>query len=206
MNRKNVIIAFAFEILLILVMVSLMLSRDATLNVSALQATANIGIYWDANATKRVNSVSWGVLTPGGQPAKSVVYVRNEANASTVLVLNTANWNPTNASKYLTFTWNAQNTTLDPGSIVMVNQYLAVSPNAKGISTFSFDIVFEGRAFYRGDINRDGEVDIIDTVLMGLAFNSKPTNPNWNPNADINGDGAVDIFDLVILATDFGKD
>lgn len=204
MNRKTIIIALTIETLLIVLMASFMYSSNTILNVSALQATANVGIYWDANATKRVNSVGWGVLSPG-QTIKSVVYVKNEANASTVLVLSTANWNPTGASKYLRFSWNAQNTTLDPGDVVMVNQYLSVSSDAKGISTFSFDIVFEGRGAYPGDINRDGIVDLVDTVLIGLAYDSTPASPNWNPSADINGDGIVDILDLVFVAKDFGK-
>jgi hypothetical protein len=182
----------------------LIYSRNTILNVSAVQATGNIGVYWDANATKRVNSIGWGVLVPN-QTARSVVYVRNEDNASTVLVLSTANWNPADASKYLIFSWNAQNITLDPGDVVMVDQYLSVSLGTKGISNFSFDILFQGRGAYQGDINRDGRVDIIDTVLMVLAFDTTPSSPNWNPNADVNGDSIVNILDLVFVARDFGK-
>jgi len=191
--------------LLVVLMISFMQSRNIQLNVSALQATGNLGIYSDAQAKTKVSSINWGTLTAGGQPGKSVIYVRNEANASTILFLSTANWNPTNASKYLTFSWSTQNATLKPGDIVMVTQYLSVSSNTKGITTFSFDIIFEGRAFYLGDINKDGQVDLIDTVLMGLAFNSTPANPNWNPQCDLNKDGAVDILDLVMVALNFGK-
>jgi hypothetical protein len=203
-NRKVIIVTLTFEVLLIVMLFGFIRSRSATLNVSALLATGNVGVYWDANATKRVNSVGWGVLVPN-QTAKSVVYVRNEANVSTVLVLSTANWNPAGASKYLIFSWNAQNRTLDPGDVVMVNQYLSVSSSAKGISDFSFDIVFEGRGSYPGDINQDGAVDLGDTVVIALAYNSTPSSPNWNPNADINKDGLVDILDLVFIARDFGK-
>jgi parallel beta-helix repeat protein len=56
-----------------------------------------------------------------------------------------------------------------------------------------------------GDINDDGIVDIYDAILFANAYNSKPTSPNWNPNADINGDNIVDIFDAVLLANNYGK-
>jgi hypothetical protein len=56
-----------------------------------------------------------------------------------------------------------------------------------------------------GDVNGDGVVDIYDLVIVGLAFSSKPGDPNWNPMADLNQDGQIDIFDLVILALNFGR-
>jgi hypothetical protein len=57
----------------------------------------------------------------------------------------------------------------------------------------------------RGDINRDGKVDIIDVVIVGIAFGSTPETPNWNPNADFNEDGIVDIFDVVLVTVNYGK-
>jgi hypothetical protein len=54
-----------------------------------------------------------------------------------------------------------------------------------------------------GDINGNFTVDIFDAIILAGAFNSKPGDHNWNPNADINGDGIVDIFDAIILAGHF---
>ncbi|MEM1551129.1 MAG: cohesin domain-containing protein [Candidatus Bathyarchaeia archaeon] len=56
-----------------------------------------------------------------------------------------------------------------------------------------------------GDINGDGIVDIYDIVIVGLAFSSKPGDPNWDPRADLNQDGQIDIFDLVLVAINFGR-
>ena len=54
-------------------------------------------------------------------------------------------------------------------------------------------------------MNGDGIVDIYDAIILAKAFNSSPSNSNWNPNADINGDNVVDIYDTIILAMNFGK-
>ena len=49
------------------------------------------------------------------------------------------------------------------------------------------------------DINSDGEVNILDLVLVANAFGEN------NPKADINGDGEVNILDLVAVANAFGN-
>ena len=68
--------------------------------------------------------------------------------------------------------------------------------------------------FARARINGDGIVDIVDVVIVALAFGSEvednPSTPwnetlNWNPDADINNDGLVDIVDLVIIGIHFGE-
>ena len=56
-----------------------------------------------------------------------------------------------------------------------------------------------------GDINGDFTVDIFDMVHIALAFDSRPGDPNWNPNADLNNDDIVDIYDVVTAARNFGK-
>jgi hypothetical protein len=50
-----------------------------------------------------------------------------------------------------------------------------------------------------GDIDGSFNVDGSDLGLLGLAWYSKPGDPNWNPNADLNNDGLVDGGDLGIL-------
>lgn len=62
-----------------------------------------------------------------------------------------------------------------------------------------------GHPLVRGDINKDGVVDIFDAIMLANAWNSTPGSPEWNPNADINNDNIVDIFDAIILSKDFGK-
>ena len=50
------------------------------------------------------------------------------------------------------------------------------------------------------DINEDGEINILDLVLIAQAFETQDTN------ADVNGDGTVDILDLVKVASQFNED
>jgi hypothetical protein len=59
---------------------------------------------------------------------------------------------------------------------------------------------------YKGDLNSDLKVNILDIFIVARAFGYKPGDQNWNPIADINGDGVVNIIDVYILAKNFGKD
>ena len=74
-------------------------------------------------------------------------------------------------------------------------------------TTFYSGVVVTGHTtFYLpliGDINHDGSVDIYDAILLSGAFNSRPGNPSWNPNADLNNDNVVDIYDAILLSAHF---
>jgi hypothetical protein len=190
--------------LLVVVLVKFWLPRDTVFSASAVSATSNIGVYWDKNCTKRVDSIDWGVLSPG-QTKKVLVYVRNEANDSTILVLTTSNWSPAKASECLSFSWYSQSEKIGAGKVINVSQSLFVSPSTVGISNFSFGITFEGRKYYQGDANKDGVVDLFDAVIVALAYNSKPGDPNWNAIADLDKNGVIDVFDMTTVGKDFGK-
>lgn len=56
-----------------------------------------------------------------------------------------------------------------------------------------------------GDINGDNNVNILDIVIVALAFNSEPGDPNWNPKADVVQDYKINILDVVTVALDFGR-
>ena len=49
-----------------------------------------------------------------------------------------------------------------------------------------------------GDVNRDGQVSILDMILIARHLGET--------QVDVNGDGIVNVLDLVILANAFGKD
>jgi len=53
------------------------------------------------------------------------------------------------------------------------------------------------------DISGDGKVSLIDLVIMGRAYDSKPGDPNWNAAADLYENGHVGLEDLVWLARNY---
>ena len=59
-------------------------------------------------------------------------------------------------------------------------------------------------SYLRGDVNRDGIVNIIDLTTVAQHFGETITSP-LDPNPDVNGDGIVDILDLVIVGRDYGR-
>ena len=58
---------------------------------------------------------------------------------------------------------------------------------------------------FRGDVNRDGKVDIADLSTVAAHFGSVLGSTNYLAAADLNGNGKIDIVDLTLCATDFGK-
>jgi hypothetical protein len=49
----------------------------------------------------------------------------------------------------------------------------------------------------------DKIVDMKDIAYIVSLFNTKPSSPNWNPNADINNDGVVNMKDVAIAVLYF---
>jgi len=58
-----------------------------------------------------------------------------------------------------------------------------------------------------GDLNLDGEVDIIDLSNISRWTGVESEDPEWADCCcfDLNGDGGIDIFDIVIVATNLGR-
>lgn len=202
--RKTFIPVLVLVLLSTIYMVEFSFFRTRVLNVSAVEADDDIGVYWDENCSMNVYSISWGALSPG-DVKKVGVYVRNEGNESFSLVLTTTNWNTENASRYLSFSWSCEDNKIEVGRVVKVTQSLRVSHYTRGITDFSFDIIFETGKYLLADVNMDGVVDIVDVVIVSAAYRSTPKDPNWNPDADFNKDSVIDIVDVMLVVEDYGK-
>ena len=56
-----------------------------------------------------------------------------------------------------------------------------------------------------GDINQDGRVNVLDAILLSNAFNSRPGDAKWNPNADLNKDNSVNVLDAILLSAHYNE-
>ena len=68
------------------------------------------------------------------------------------------------------------------------------------VETFDAFITIAGQITV-GDINRDGQVNILDMILVARYFGSSATA---NPQVDLNRDGTINIQDLIIVAQHLG--
>jgi parallel beta-helix repeat protein len=58
---------------------------------------------------------------------------------------------------------------------------------------------------FRGDVDRDYDVDILDIVRLAGAYGTKEGDFHYRPDCDIDNDGDVDILDIVIAAGNYGN-
>jgi len=59
--------------------------------------------------------------------------------------------------------------------------------------------------YTEGDVNHDAIVNILDGVIIAVAFGTEPGDPKWNPHADLNEDGIINIQDILLWAIHFGE-
>jgi len=94
--------------------------------------------------------------------------------------------------------------TLDAGKLRLYTDYL-IWAEADTILTEDADlednVLCDGFLVVRlaGDTNGDSLVNISDFALLGKAFGSSPSQPNWRQNADLNRDEVINLTDLYIL-------
>ena len=113
--------------------------RNRTISNAGSVKTIGVGVYWDQALTNPVASINWGTLEPGLNVNRTV-YIRNEGNTAATLNMTTSNWNPSNASSYMTLSWDYAGQTLSVNEVRQVKLTLFVSASITGITDFSFDI------------------------------------------------------------------
>ncbi len=126
--------------LAITILLAANLPKPLTRTIMAISGPVEFGVYWDKKCTAKVQSIDWGKLALGS--SKSVdIYVRNEGDVALSLSLNIMDWMPSEASRYLSLSWNYQGQILKPGDVLPLTFRLWVSSTARGIGAFSFNIV-----------------------------------------------------------------
>ena len=201
--KEKAVLALVVSSLILLASMLLVTTNTIT-NVSAVEANG-VGVYWDSYCADRVFSIDWGALTPGS--AKNiVVYMRNEIEEPTYLIMSTTNWTPSEAPRYITLRWDYTGQRINPGGILQITLTLSVSRSIKGISSFSFDIVITGSQRLPGDVNGDDKVDVSDALRLGVAITkimlgimTHEEAIAENPFYDLNNDVKVDIADMQSL-------
>jgi len=201
--KEKVVLALVVLSLILLAFMLLVTTNTIT-NVSAVEAIG-VGVYWDSNCSNAVSSINWGTLNPGSVK-KFTVYIRNEGAKPVLLILSTANWNPSKASEYLNLRWNyALERWINLSEVLQTTLTLSVSRYIQGISNFSFDILITGTDRLLGDVNGDSVVDTADIMIVLHVYSKVPGWEGWTTKADVNGDSVVDTADIMIVLHVYSK-
>ena len=116
---------------------------SATISSRGAVKALGVGVYWDKACSNSVSYIDWGIVDPGSQ--KNVtVYVRNEGNVPTHILLDTVNWDPPNASSYITLGWDYSEQPVKPDESTKVTFILLISPSIQNVTDFDFGIVIVG--------------------------------------------------------------
>jgi hypothetical protein len=99
-----------------------------------------VGIYWDNKCTNITHSLNWGFIDPNSNN-NLTIYVRNEGNSADSLQLTTANWIPSNASNYISMSWNYSGQILKPNEVMPIKLTLTVSPTICDITDFTLETI-----------------------------------------------------------------
>jgi len=127
-------------IIIAIPIVNALMTNSVTIGNTGSIKAIGVSVYWDLACTNEVSSLDWSALEPGSAENKTI-YIKNTGNAVETLSLDTENWNPANASTYITLTWNYDGLPIDPNGIVEVTMTLTISLSITGITSFSFDIL-----------------------------------------------------------------
>jgi len=111
-------------------------------NAGAVKAIG-VGVYWNSNGTNMVTSINWGTIEPGSSTNRTC-YIQNEGNSASTLSMNATNWNPSNASDYISLSWDYGGQLVNPDELIQVIFTLSISDSVEGITSFSFDITIAG--------------------------------------------------------------
>lgn len=85
--------------------------------------------------------------------------------------------------------------------IAIVDSTNTVTESNETNNVFTLDNV---KVTVIGDANGDGVVNILDGVVLTLAWNGTPGLPQWNVKSDVNHDGTVNILDGTRLSFNWG--
>jgi len=101
--------------------------------------TFGVGVYQDSDCINELERINWTTLEPGSSK-NFTCFVRNELSSVSTLSMNTSKWSPSNASDYMSLSWDYGGQSIDVDEVVQVTFTLSVDASIEGITNFSFDI------------------------------------------------------------------
>jgi hypothetical protein len=110
---------------------------------SGVMASPGLGVYTDSAATKNCTNIDWGITYPGAAITRSG-FLRNNGNIPMNISLVVGPFVPSEASQYLSVSWDSQYKVVQPGAIVPITVTLTISPASNPLATFSFTIRVDG--------------------------------------------------------------
>ena len=101
----------------------------------------------------------------------------------------------------LSITFSAK--TVGEGSLQLRDVHLGTPSGSAIPHEITLHPVIVGNRSPAWDVNRDGQVNVFDLILVAQNFGlSHPTDPG----VDVNGDGTINIFDAIVVAQHFGEE
>jgi hypothetical protein len=107
-----------------------------------------------------------------------------------------------------TFTWNT--TGFAYGNYTL-NSYAWPVPDETNTTNNNYTCPVPVHVGVPGDVSSktprvyDGVTNMFDIAYLVSLYQTRPTSPNWNPNADVNNDGVVDMKDIAIAVYYFNR-
>ena len=105
-------------------------------------------------------------------------------------------------TQVVSFNWNAH--LLQKGLYAVYGETRQTNPADGGDILTSGEMVVR----FKGDVNNDCTVNVLDFALVGASFGATggpPASSNWNQFADINNDNTINIIDLANVGGSFGQ-
>ena len=118
-------------------------SKSARLKSSGRVKAINVQVYWNSGLSNTVEEIDWGTIEPGKSIIKKI-YIKHNSRFDLTLKVSDSNWNPVEASKYITFSCDKDGSIIGRREVVVATLTLKVSNEITGIQNFSFDIIIEG--------------------------------------------------------------
>ena len=144
MNRTQTVLAsiVLLSVLTSCVVMALLTTQTTVPGTGSIKGVG-VGVYWDLQCTNQTSALNFGLLEPGSSK-NFTLYLKNKGNTLLTLNMTSEEWNPTNATEYLTLTWNREGQQLNAGEVTDFIIMLSVSSNVTGIDSFSMDIIISG--------------------------------------------------------------